>query len=151
MVSCQLSRQLSVFLCILHTSLTQITRLFFFILVIDFDFFPSMLWSLVWSIWYTWVQLFILFHWFNSWTFLISDTVNEIQTRHIIIIKIYFHLLYLLTWTAVFVSSSKKAIPSVSAIINVLLSFCVIKSNIKYCPVIKNTNKQKLYFVLWTW
>jgi hypothetical protein len=65
--------------------------------------------------------------------FLISDTVNGIQTRHIII-KIYFHLLYLLTCTSVFVSSSKKkTIPSVSATLKVLLIFCVIKSSIKYC------------------
>jgi hypothetical protein len=40
-----------------------------FILAIDFDFFPSILWSLMWSIWYTWVQPFILFHWFHSWSF----------------------------------------------------------------------------------
>lgn len=40
-----------------------------FILVIDSDVFPSMLCSLMWSNWYTWVQPFILFHWFHSWSF----------------------------------------------------------------------------------
>lgn len=121
-----------------------------FILVIDFDFFPAMLWSLMWSIWYTWVLPFILFHWFHSWSFLISDIVNEIPTRHIII-KIYFHILYIFTRTSVFVSSSKETIPSVSIDLNVLHRFYMKKSNIKYCPVIRNINKQKLYFMLWTW
>lgn len=40
-----------------------------FILLIDFGCFPSILRSLLWSIWYTWVQSFILFHWFHCWSF----------------------------------------------------------------------------------
>jgi hypothetical protein len=42
----------------------------FSILIIDFDFFPSFLWSLARSIWYTRVQPFISFIlWFLCWSF----------------------------------------------------------------------------------
>jgi hypothetical protein len=82
--------------------------------------------------------------------FLNSDIVNEIPTRHIII-KIYFHLLYIFTCISPFFSSSKNSISRCFNSFKCLIHFQRKKSNIKYCPVIRNINKQKLYFVLWTW
>jgi len=78
--------------------------------------------------------------------FLISDVVNELPTRHIII-ETYFHLLCIFTCTYLF-PQVIRAIPGVSIVLNVLFIFNMKKSNIKYCQVFRNINKEKLYFVL---
>jgi hypothetical protein len=94
-----------------------------FILVIDFDFFPSILWSLVWSIWYT-IAIFYPVQLISFLVFLISDIVNEIPTRPIVI-KIYFHFCTHFLVPLCLFRQVKKAITSVSILLNVLFIFCI--------------------------